>query len=126
MRLAQLPFATRLERLARSARELLNTLVQIAEPVTSCSSIRNEPDRRPARDPGPAPIASPIFSRWRPETRSPALPFCNFLRANAGRDRAKDSVAIFVPRGSLLWGLVSHVTTSSLLPHVLFPATGAD
>ena len=126
MRLAQLPFATGLHRLARSTREPLNTLAQRAEPATSCSSMRNEPDRQTTRDPEPTPTAPPFFSRRRQETRSLALPFHNFLRANAGRDRAKDSVAIFVPRGSLLCRLVSRVTTSSLLPYVLFPATGAD
>jgi hypothetical protein len=45
------------------------------------------------------------------------------MRANAGRDRAEDSVAILVPRGPLLCGPVSRVTTRSLLPYVLCPAT---
>jgi hypothetical protein len=74
----------------------------VAELATPCSSMRNERERRPARDPGPAPIASPFFSRWRPEARSPALPFHNFLRANAERDRAKDSVAFFAARPALV------------------------
>jgi len=36
MRLAQFPLATGLHRMARSTRELLNTLARIAEPATSC------------------------------------------------------------------------------------------
>ena len=92
---------------------------------TSCLSMRNEPERRPARDPGPRPIVSLFFSRWRPEAGAPTLPFHNFLRASAGRDRAKHFVAFFC-RAARLCGPVSCVTISSLLPYVLFPATGAD
>ena len=55
-----------------------------------------------ARDFGPAPIAPLFFSRWRLETRSSTLPFHNFLRVNAGRDRAKDSMAFFAARSTLL------------------------
>jgi len=102
MRLAQLPLVTPLVRLARSARELLKPLAQITTPAMPCSSKRNEPERRPARDPGPVPIAPPFFSRRRPETRSPALPFHNLLRASAGRDRTKHFVAFFFAARSAL------------------------
>ena len=126
MRLAQSPLATRLDRIACFTRGLLNPAGADRRARRPCSSMRDEPDQRPARNPGQAPIAPPFFSGWRPDTRSSALPFHDFLRANAGRDRAKDSVALFLRRGPLLCGLVLRVTTSSLLPHVLFPATGAD
>jgi hypothetical protein len=123
--MAQLPLVTCLDRLARSTRELLH-------PADADRRARHimlfdaEGEPRPARDSGPAPIAPTFFSRWRLETRSSALPFHNFLRADAGRDRAKDSVAIFVARSPPLCDPVSRVTISSLLSHVLFPAAGAD
>ena len=126
MRLAQLPLVTPLVRLARSARELLNPLAQITAPATLCSSMRNEPERRPARDPGPAPIASPFLSRWRAEIQIAGVAVSQFLARERWARSSQGFRGVFCRAAQLLCGLVSRVTTSSLLPYVLFPATGAD